>query len=351
MCLWDGVRTSSLPLVPGGTLSGGNSRYFYYWSNRDRNPAPQVLMQYDRVEDRTRAMPLECKKNPTNGQFEGYVRQTDTSGLRLQFGCGTSYGVFDSQTGEAVMIPSEAVLNSTFTRALSRPSPEEFLWIPLGMAFRQPLHWNYIEVGSFPRQLGVLSYLGRPDFTLAWGGQELKWIGGEFGYSYAPLPRDLVPGAEDAVVITSHARPWLNGTVTVKVSAGVPRHLPVVAGNAGIQFIRADHGEFISETKPARHGDLVHFLVDGIDPAEVESWTKLRAVYFYPSGSLNVDLPIVAISATEYHPSIVQVTVRIPEDAPELGPVTPVSAGYYAQFSLRNQSIAEFTGFGVLWYQ
>jgi hypothetical protein len=62
-------------------------------------------------------------------------------------------------------------------------------------------------------------------------------------------------------------------------------------------------------------------------------------------------LPIVAISATEYHPSIVQVTVRIPEDAPELGPVTPVSAGYYAQFSLRNQSIAEFTGFGVLWYQ
>jgi hypothetical protein len=262
MCLWDGVRTSSLPLVPGGTLSGGNSRYFYYWSNRDRNPAPQVLMQYDRVEDRTRAMPLECKKNPTNGQFEGYVRQTDTSGLRLQFGCGTSYGVFDSQTGEAVMIPSEAVLNSTFTRALSRPSPEEFLWIPLGMAFRQPLHWNYIEVGSFPRQLGVLSYLGRPDFTLAWGGQELKWIGGEFGYSYAPLPRDLVPGAEDAVVITSHARPWLNGTVTVKVSAGVPRHLPVVAGNAGIQFIRADHGEFISETKPARHGDLVHFLVD-----------------------------------------------------------------------------------------
>lgn len=100
-------------------------------------------------------------------------------------------------------------------------------------------------------------------------------------------------------------------------------------GDPAVLLQHGDYRGFVTETSPAKRGDYLHLLISGVPPGSTADAAML-ATSASGSGRSTVSLPVVAVSATAYHPAITQITVRIPEDAVDL----PVR-GVVANFSLR----------------
>lgn len=217
-------------------------------------------------------------------------------------------------------LPLDAVFNSTFTRILSRPSPNAFAWAPLGTAVPSFAGTDSVVLTGPESPLGILTTRGEPDFTLNWGGQTLPWLAGAHGYFYAVLPGDLVPGASDAVSISSDSRPWLNTTMQQTVRPTSPAVLPLVSADSAIGFIHGDNRGFVTPLSCPRRGGYPHFLISGVAPAQVTAPNSLQISYNDPAPGLrppvNFSLPLIALSPTLYHRNISQVTLRIPDDPP-----------------------------------
>jgi hypothetical protein len=206
---------------------------------------------------------------------------------------------------------------------LTRPDAVRFAWAPLSTEGQDPAVYDSIGLSGPLNASGVLTHTGDPDFTIHWGGQEMPWLHGAHGYSYAPVPSDVVEGAVDAVSITSAARPWLNVTAEIVVASPTAEPLPLVAKDTAVVFIHGDYRGFVSAASPARRGEYLHFLLSGVRAADLLQGGDFFASYT-PSPRMGIRppiqtaLPIAWLGSTDYHPSILQVTVRIPENAPSV---------------------------------
>jgi hypothetical protein len=328
-CVWDGTSATELPASVG---PGQNGRYLYYWTGQAPGaPYIQKLQQFDRITNTSIELSAECPKrtvyqNAPSGRpdYVAHVIQStpplsDVSGRLVQFECGTNNYLFDSLTTTSIPLPPNAVLNSTFTRILSRPSPTTFGWASLGTAITPIDLPDSIRLRGIATPAGMFSTVGNQDFTINWGGHALPWLKGALGYAYAPLPADLVPGASDAVAVVSTDRPWLNTTIQQKINPPTPYSLPLVASDPLAVFIHGDYRGFVTPTTPAKRGDFVHLLITGVKPGEVTPEALLNCRVSVPRPGLpylySVSLPVVAFSPTLYHSNISQLTLRIPEDA------------------------------------
>ncbi len=331
-CVWDGAEVSELPVV---IEAGSSGRYLYYWNHANTASGPQALVRHDRMEGKGTVLSAECLKvsrtsyapsgrvDSTWYEPQGKIIGTSGGGGRVLFRCGREGGVLDAATGVVTPVRPEAWLNSGLTQMLTRPEAGRFAWAPLSTEEQDLAAHDSIRLPGPLNASGVLTYSGEPDFTIEWGGQELPWLRGAHGYSYAPMPRDIVEGAVDAVRIRSAARPWLNVTAEIAVASPSATPLPLVAKDTGIVFIHGDYRGFVSAASPARRGDYLHFLLSGVRAADILQGGEFIASYT-PSPRMGIRppigtaLPIAWLGPTEYHPSIVQVTVRIPENAPSV---------------------------------
>ena len=331
-CAWDGTTLTDLPAAVG---NGHSARYLYYWTNPGWNaPGSQKLQQFDRISQVSVDLAVECAKRSQNyyapsGRLamtfynpETSIPSSDMSGRRVRFSCAGSSFLIDTLTATQRPLPFDAVLDSTFTRILSRPSPNAFAWATLGTAVPSFAGTDSIVLTGPESPLGILTTRGEPDFTINWGGQTLPWLAGAQGYSYAVLPADLVPGASDAVSISSDNRPWLNANMQQTVRPTSPAVLPLIAADPTIAFIHGDYRGFVTPLSRPRRGDYLHFLISGVDPAQVTAPNSLQISYNDPAPGLrppvSFSLPLIALSPTLYHRNISQVTFRIPDDAPAI---------------------------------
>ncbi len=328
-CAWDGATPTELPAFVG---PGQNGQYLYYWTGQaPGTPYIQKLQQFDRVNNTSVELSAECPKRTVTQyapsgrpDYIAHVIQStaplsDVSGRLVQFTCGNQGYLFDTLAATKTELPVDAVLNSTYTRILSRPTRDAFAWAPLGTAVAPLGVADSIRLFVNRVPSGVISTMSAPDLAISWGGQQLTWLQGAHGYSYAPLPADLVPAAVDSVAITSAARPWLNATVRMTVLPSYPGSIPLVAADPKIVFIHGDYRGFLTPTTPiTKVGDYLHFLISGVDPDEVTPAEELQASFPNPSSAyrppITFSLPFVALARTQYHPNISQVTVRIPAD-------------------------------------
>jgi hypothetical protein len=328
-CAWDGSTLTELPGIIG---SGYGSRFLYYWSNPGLYGSDvQFLQQYDRVERKTVQLQSQCQKrvqnfySPSGHLLMTYkypqsgIKTSDRSGTQVLATCQGNSLLVDTTTATTVAIPNAAILNSSFTRILSRPTPSTFAWAPLGTALPSLESSDSVSLNGSPVPGGILTTVGDPDFQINWGGQTLPWLKGAYGYSYAPLPADLVPSATDFVAITSATRPWLNTSVRQMVQSNTPIVLPLVAADPRIAFIHGDYRGFLTPGSYAARGDYLHFLISGVDPTRVTPSSTIEISYNDPAPGLRPPIrhsfPLVALSPTPYHPNISQVTFRIPDDA------------------------------------
>lgn len=319
--------------MPVGVGPGDHGRFLYFWRDSDGSEPKQTLHQYDRIDGRLTEMPAECPKRfftsyAPSGRLDyagfvpaGSVKATDVSGRTVLLGC-SGISLLDTLTGRKTAVPVDANFNSTFTRVLTRPAAERFAWAPVGSDTGNISGYDSIGLFGPLNGRGVLTYAGEPDFTLTWGGQEMPWLRGAQGYAYAPVPRDVVEGAEDAVTITSTKRPWLNVTERMTVSPPTPMAVPLTAANTGAAFIHGDYRGFVTATSMPKRGDYLHFLISGVEVDEVAEAGPLEASYgtstAYTGGfrpPQRVSLPVVALGRVDYHPSMTQVTVLLPENS------------------------------------
>ena len=328
-CAWDGQQTVRLPAYfpPGGV-----GPFLYHWNNTETlSGRDQELEQYDWRNQKTVVMPKRCSKRVLNTPSLGippritqYASQAslgaaDPGGRRVVAGCLNQFAVFDSVSGVEQPLPLEAVLDTSLTRVLSRPSPDRFAWLPVDRQVPPVGRFEDIQVSGPVTAYGLLTAISDPDYTLTWGGQPLPWLRGSGGYSYAPMPADLVSGATDAVVIQSSTRPWWNATVSVPSEPSTPTAVPMFYGDPWVLFQHGDYWGFLTTSSPARRGSYLHFLISGAPPGTTAD-TSTLATFPVGAGRSFFNLPVVAFSPTPYHPAISQITLRIPEDAPPLPP-------------------------------
>lgn len=338
-CAWDGQRTISLPAYfpPDGV-----GPFLYRWNNTEALVGrDQELEQYDWRNQKTVVMPKRCAKRaespPPFGippRITSYLSQaslgaSDPSGRHVVAGCLNQFAVFDSVSGVEQPLPREAVLDTTLTRVLSRLSADRFAWVPVDRAVPSVGRFEDVQVSGPVTAYGLLTAISDPDYTLTWGGQPLPWLRGSGGYSYAPLPADLVSGAIDAVAIRSESRPWWNTTISVPAEPSAPTAVPMFYGDPWVLFQHGDYRGFLIESSPARRGDHLHFLISGVLRGTTAD-AAVVATFMEGSARSSRTLPVVAVSPTPYHPAITQITVKIPEDA-----IALPARGVVASFSLR----------------
>lgn len=355
VCTWDGTSLRDIPASASAPIAG---RYLYFWNNQRTSPSEMVqsLQQHDIWQGTTKELSVRCTtvQIPAPIIYFGpnsEVGATDATGNKVIYRCQDRWAMFDTATGKSAAVPSRGVLNSSMTRVLSRPTPTTFTWVPLEAPFTPLSDPDSIRLDGPLNPRGILTYTGEPDFTIEWGGQTLPWILGSYGTAHAPMPGDAVPGAVDTVSISSVSRPWLNFTGRIPVDSTSAGLVPVFARNPRAVFVHGDYRDFVLPGSPAQRGEYLHFLISGVRPEEIASGATMVATFLSPrpgsstTAPYEVDMPVVAITPTIYHPYITQVTIMIPAKAQSNG---SVSGGGGFLLRLRNLEGAPipFTSFG-----
>ncbi len=327
VCIWDGT---SLREVPAFAYAPRAGRYLYFWNNTGTSESQRVqsLQQHDVLQGNTKELPVRCPtvRGPTPSPSFSYflpnseVGATDASGQKVMYRCGDRWSVFDTVTERSTTVPSQAVFNSSLTRVLSRPTPTTFTWVPLEGPVTPLADPDSIHLDGPTNPRGILTYAGAPDFTIEWGGQTLPWIPGTYGTAHAPMPGDAVPGSMDTVSISSVTRPWLNFTGRIPVGSTSAGLVPLFAKDLVAVFVHGDYRGFVTPGSPAQRGEYLHFLISGVHAEEIAPDATTVATFLSPrpsgtSAIYYVNLPVVAITPTVYHPYITQITIFIPERA------------------------------------
>lgn len=201
--------------------------------------------------------------------------------------------MLDTESGTATPVSSAGVLNGRLTRILSRPATGEFAAVgPLGVADTIRLN-----------RLGFLSYAGEPDFTVQWGGQDLPWIAGSGGNTFAVTRAMLWQAQWAAFCIWARA-------CTRAACGERPGHLLHTRGLSRL----CDTGI------AGKTGEFLHIVICGLPAEDVADGSSFRVTLFTTPNVGNglrnpymVPLELIGASATPYHPYVSQLTIRIPE--------------------------------------
>lgn len=345
-CMWDGAKLWQVPAFAPAPIAG---RYLYFWNNIQTTSSAvvQSLQQYDVSQGITKELPVWCPTapRPSYDWFplfgpDSEVGATDTSGQKVIYRCWDKWIVFDTVTSRSAAVPNQGVFNSSLTRVLSRPTPTTFTWVPLAAPVTPLAAPDSIRLDGPANPRGILTYAGSPDFTIDWGGQMLPWIPGSYGTAHAPMPGDVVPGAVDTVSISSVTRPWLNFTRRIPVKSTSAELVPLFASDLRAVFIHEDYRGPVTPERPARRGEYLHFLISGVRAEEIAPNPSMEVTFFVMRGvqpgviyAYSLNVPVVAITPTVYHPYITQVTIFIPK--PEQGAGGPGPEGTFRLY-LRN---------------